>query len=197
MSSAHTMRVIGGSFKGRVIPFEKKLKGAEATSQRLKKALFSILGEDLTGKNFLDLYSGTGQIGLEALSRGASLVVFNDSDRNRYQFVKDIVHTWELSGRVLHYNIDALRCIKICSERGVVFDVVFCDPPFEKIASVPKVYAVLLQAISESAIINEDSVILVQHYHTNTMPNSIGRLHKKDTRKYGTNSLSIYVIKTE
>ncbi|MGQ9842784.1 MAG: 16S rRNA (guanine(966)-N(2))-methyltransferase RsmD [Spirochaetota bacterium] len=197
MSSAHTMRVIGGSCKGRIIPFEKKLKSAEATSQRLKKALFSILGEDLTGKKFLDLYSGTGQIGLEALSRGASLVVFNDSDRNRYQFVKDIVHTWELSGRSLHYNIDAARCINICSERGVVFDVVFCDPPFQKIASLPRVYTALLKAISESAIINQDSVILVQHYHTNTMPDTIGRLQKRDTRKYGTNSLSIYVVKAE
>lgn len=194
MASQHTMRVIGGSFKGRVIPFEKKLKGAEATSQRLKKALFSILGEDLTGKNFLDLYSGTGQIGLEALSRGASLVVFNDSDRNRYQFVKDIVHMWELSGRSLHYNIDATRCLSLCSERGVVFDIVFCDPPFEKIASIPAVYSNILQAISDSSIINEDSVILVQHYHTNIMPDSLGRLIKKDTRKYGTNSLSIYTV---
>lgn len=195
MSSAHTMRVIGGSLKGRIIPFEKKLKGAEATSQRLKKALFSILGEDLTGKRFLDLYSGTGQIGLEALSRGASMVVFNDIDRNRYQFVKDIIHTWKLHEKSLHYNMDAQRCITLCGQRGVVFDVVFCDPPFEKVAGVPGLYATLLQAISESAIINEDSVILVQHYHTNTMPDTIGRLDRKDTRKYGTNSLSIYTVK--
>ncbi|MEW6525947.1 MAG: RsmD family RNA methyltransferase [Spirochaetota bacterium] len=194
MALQHTMRVIGGSFKGRIIPFEKKLKGAEATSQRLKKALFSILGEDLTGKNFLDLYSGTGQIGLEALSRGASLVVFNDCDRNRYQFVKDIVHMWELSGRSLHYNIDATRCLLLCSERGVVFDVVFCDPPFEKIAGIPAMYSKILQAISDSSSIHEYSVILVQHYHTNIMPERIGRLIKKDTRKYGTNSLSIYNV---
>jgi len=52
MGTAHTIRIIGGSFKGKVIPYEKKLKGAEASSQRLKKALFSIAGEDLTGKNF-------------------------------------------------------------------------------------------------------------------------------------------------
>ncbi len=194
MALHHTMRVIAGSFKGRIIPFEKKLKGAEATSQRLKKALFSILGEDLTGKNFLDLYCGTGQIGLEALSRNASLVVFNDSNRNRYQFVKEIVQVWELSGRSLHYNIDATRCISLCSERGVVFDVVFCDPPFEKIAGIPAVYIKILQAISDSSSINEDSVILVQHYHTNIMPERIGRLLKKDTRKYGTNSLSIYKV---
>ncbi len=140
------------------------------------------------------MFSGTGQIGLEALSRGASLVVFNDSDRNRYQFVKDIVHIWELSGRSLHYNIDAARCIKTCGERGVVFDVVFCDPPFEKIADIPAMYSKILQAISDSSIINEDSVILVQHYHTNIMPERIGRLIKKDTRKYGTNSLSIYNV---
>ncbi len=194
MALQHTMRVIGGRFKGRIIPFEKKLKGAEATSQRLKKALFSILGEDLTGKNFLDLYSGTGQIGLEALSRGSNLVVFNDSDRNRYQFVKDIVHLWEVSGRSLHYNIDAARCVKMCSERGVVFDVVFCDPPFEKIAGFPQVYGTILEAIAISTIIHETSIVLVQHYHTNVFPVSIGRLIKKDTRKYGTNSLSIYKV---
>ncbi len=194
MASQHTMRVIGGSFKGRIIPFEKKLKGAEATSQRLKKALFSILGEDLTGKNFLDLYSGTGQIGLEALSRGAKLVVFNDSDRNRYQFAKDIVHAWELSDRTLHYNIVAERCVKLCSERGMVFDVIFCDPPFEKIADVPVVYSSMLDIISKSSIIHQDSVICVQHYHTNIMPESAGRLIKKETRKYGTNSLSIYTV---
>ncbi|MCX8124507.1 MAG: 16S rRNA (guanine(966)-N(2))-methyltransferase RsmD [Spirochaetes bacterium] len=194
MASQHTMRVIGGSFKGRIIPFEKKLKGAEATSQRLKKAVFSILGEDLTGKKFLDLFSGTGQMGIEALSRGSHLVVFNDSDRTRYQFVKEIIQRWELSGRSLHYNSDAARCIKMCSERGVVFDVVYCDPPFEKIVDIPEVYKAILKAISESTIVHEDSVVLVQHYHTNIMPQNIGRLIKKDTRKYGTNSLSIYKV---
>jgi len=194
MALHHTMRVISGSLKGRIIPFEKKLKSAEATSQRLKKALFSILGEDLTGKSFLDLYSGTGQIGLEALSRGSSIVVFNDSDRARFQFVKDIVTQWKVNDRAMHFNTDALRCLTICSERGLVFDVIFCDPPFQKVNAFPENYKVILQKISESAIMNDETIVFVQHFHINIMPDSIGRLRLKDIRKYGTNSLSTYTV---
>ncbi len=194
MGTAHTIRIIGGSFKGKVIPYEKKLKGAEASSQRLKKALFSIAGEDLSGKNFLDLFSGTGQIGLEALSRGAKLVIFNDADRKRYQFVKDIVVQWQLLQRARNYNCDAFRYLKLCSEEGLVFDIIFCDPPFEKIAELPQIYYLLLQDLSNSSCVAVNTYIFLQHYHTNSMPDSIGRLYKRDTRKYGTNALSIYRV---
>jgi len=194
MGTAHTIRIIGGSFKGKIIPYETRLKGAEASSQRLKKALFSIAGEDLTGKNFLDLFSGTGQIGLEALSRGAQLVIFNDADRKRYQFVKDIVVQWQLQQRARNYNFDAFRYLKLCSEEAIVFDIIFCDPPFEKIAELPRIYYLLLQELSNSSCVAASTYIFLQHYHANIMPDSIGRLYKKDTRKYGTNSLSIYRV---
>lgn len=81
------MNVIAGTYKGRTIPFSnRKFNNADITPQKLKGALFSILGEDLTGKSFLDLYACSGQVGIEAVSRGASFVLFNELNKKKIFF---------------------------------------------------------------------------------------------------------------
>ena len=92
-----TIRVIGGSLKGKNIPFDNnKYDQADISPQKIKGAVFSILGEELSGQIFLDLFAASGQIGIEACSRGAEKVVFNELEKKRYFFIKNIISNFGL-----------------------------------------------------------------------------------------------------
>src|SRR3990172_4106761 len=92
------IRIIAGGLKGRVIPFSnKKFDDADITPQKVKGAVFSMIGEWLEGKGFLDLYAGSGQIGLEALSRGADPVVLNEPDARRFHFITSYLDGLDLA----------------------------------------------------------------------------------------------------
>jgi 16S rRNA (guanine(966)-N(2))-methyltransferase RsmD len=114
-----TVRIISGTLRGKVIPFLNSRYGdADITSQKVKGALFSMLGEHLNGKVFVDLFSGSGQIGVEALSRGADLVVFNESDRSRFRFIKDFADAIRTENNSIILNMMAEDALKIYFCKG-------------------------------------------------------------------------------
>jgi len=179
--------------KGRVIPFNvSKFNDAEITPQKVKGALFSIIGENLNGKTFIDLYSGSGQIGFEALSRKCSLVVMNEKDRSRVEFIRNFITQSGNGDRSLVLNLNAKSALKKLSERGVKADIVFLDPPYDKEKGATGFYDPILRDISESGILHESSELIIQHYSANLLPESCGKLNKAGSRKYGSTSLSIY-----
>jgi 16S rRNA (guanine966-N2)-methyltransferase len=188
-----TIRIISGLMKGRVIPFNiNKFKDAEITPQKVKGALFSILGESLHGKTFVDLYSGSGQIGYEALSRKCSLVVFNEQDRSRFEFIKSFITQSGSSDRTILWNSSAKSALKHLAERGVKADIVFLDPPYEKEKGATGFYNPILKDIQKSGILKENSEVIIQHYSASELSGSCGDLKKIDVKKYGTTTLSIY-----
>ena len=97
-----------------------------------KKAFFSIIGENLKGKSFLDLYSCSGQIGIEAISRGASPVVFSEIDYKRYHFIKTIISKWNLDQNAIVLNYHAFRCMRYLDSRNMIFDHIYIDAPYSK-----------------------------------------------------------------
>ena len=117
------MRIIGGAFKGRTL-YGFRGEDIRPTSDNARESLFNILG-DLSGAEFLDLFSGTGAVGIEALSRGAA-VTFNDFDRESVALTKANLERVGGSGSV--YRSDALSFIKTCGRK---FDYVFLDPPYK------------------------------------------------------------------
>lgn len=186
------MNIIAGSLRGRVIPFvNRKFDAAEATPQKIKGALFSILGEDLRGRSFLDLYSCSGQIGLEAWSRGADLVVFNEIDPRRFRFIKSLLKEWGVSGNVLLFNMHAFRCLKYLHSKNFRFDCLFLDPPYEK-RMEGTAYADLLEEIGRREVLQEEGLIAVQHFGKNVLPERTGPFALAETRRYGSSSLSLY-----
>lgn len=127
------MRVIAGTLKGRVL---KAPRGNQTrpTADRVREALFSILG-DIEGCHVLDLYAGTGALGIEALSRGADRAVFVESSRESMKCLEQNVVALNLTNqtRIVHASVErALREVA----RESPFDLVFCDPPWSKIANV-------------------------------------------------------------
>ena len=188
-----TIRVISGLMKGKAIPFNfNKFKDAEITPQKVKGALFSIAGENLHGKTFVDLYSGSGQIGFEALSRNCSFVVFNEKERSRLEFIRSFIVQSGNSDRTLLLNLNAKAALKHISDRGIKADIVFLDPPYDKVKGAAGLYEPVLKDVLESEILNESSEVIVQHYSANELPEMCGDLHRTDVKKYGTTSLSIY-----
>ena len=140
------MKVIAGIFRGRVIPFSnKKFNNADITPQKIKGALFSILGEDLAGKWFMDLYACSGQVGMEAVSRGAAVVLFNEIDKKRYTFIKTLVEDWDCKENTIVLSMPANRCIRYAGSREYLFDIIFCDPPYDKKGSGRYLYGKLLR----------------------------------------------------
>lgn len=191
----NTIRVIAGDLKGRGIPFLSKFPDADITPQKVKGALFSILGENLNGKVFLDLFSGSGQIGIEALSRGAEKVIFNEKDRARFSFIKEYLSFLSLMDRSLLLSLSWDRAIDFVSKNAITVDVVFADPPYIKQKAKEDLYTSLLTAISEKNILAAGGVVIVQHFSMNELSEDVGSLYLFDSKRYGTTTLSIYRVR--
>ncbi|HSV98474.1 MAG TPA: RsmD family RNA methyltransferase [Spirochaetota bacterium] len=188
------MRVITGRLKGRTIPFNVRRHGdASVTPDMVKEALFSVLGGDLAGKSFLDLYSCSGQVGIEALSRGCSPVVFNEKERRRFEFIRKLLADWgEEAEGVLLFNFPASRCMRLMHSRGVRFDFIYLDPPYEKTRGEASVYRSVLGEIERHDLLAPDGSAIVQHYIHNKLEETVGSLRLADHRTYGTNALAFY-----
>lgn len=121
------MRVITGSARGRKL---KEFPGLETrpTTDMVKESIFSIIQFDIEGRRVLDLFGGTGQLGIEALSRGATHCTFVDSRREAVAMIKDNLTTTNLMADATILQRDALAYLASCGEK---FDVIFLDPPYD------------------------------------------------------------------
>jgi 16S rRNA (guanine966-N2)-methyltransferase len=187
------MRVVAGIFKGRTIPFiNQKYGNADITSQIVKEALFDIIGKRIKGSSFLDLFSCSGQIGLEAVSRGASSVYMNEADSKRFSFLMKIRKDFELGSESVFLKFDAERCLKKLDTDGISFDFIYLDPPYVKKQGTAPVYDDLMQKIDSFNLLRDGGAIIIQHFSQNIMSEKIGSFVISDSRKYGQNTLTFY-----
>lgn len=176
------MRVIAGKHRGRVL---KEFKGREIrpTADRAKEAIFNILQTEIMGSRFLDLFCGTGNMGIEALSRGAEKVVFVDSAKESIALAKANLQMLKEDAEV--FCSDALTYV--LSSRGK-FDIIFLDPPYD-VDATP-----VLEAIANSGILDEDGVIIYEHSEDFKV-SEIDCLDHLNTRKYGIAHFEFYGVK--
>lgn len=120
------MRIVSGEFRGRVLT-EFSGSDIRPTGDKVRESLFNILQSRIIGSTFLDLFCGTGAVGIEALSRGAKEVVVNDSAKASIGVVKKNVEKLKIADRIIISNLDALTYLK----QGKKFDVIFIDPPYK------------------------------------------------------------------
>jgi len=188
------MRVISGKYKNIEIPFVNlKFDDANTTPQKIKKALFSIIGEDLDGKSFLDLYACSGQVGLEALSRGAQSVVFNEIIKERFHFIREMIKKVNAGDKAFLLNFHAFRCLRYLESKGLTFDCVFLDPPYPDIKNnAADAYLRILDEVGKYHVLKKDGKIIVQHLSRMNFKNYDGSFRYAGTRKYAKNSLSIF-----
>ena len=175
------MRVITGSARGRRL---KTLDGLEIrpTADKVKEAIFSIIQFDVEGSAVLDLFSGSGQLGIEALSRGAGSCVFVDSSRASLGITKENIETVGFSDRAVTANADAAAYLKTCKK---TFDIAFLDPPYNK-GIIPKVLPLLAERMSARGI------AVCEHEQGLELPGQAGELKKYRTYRYGKIEVTVY-----
>ncbi len=188
-----TVRIISGELKGRVIPFSNKKYGnADITTQKVKGALFSAIGEYLDGMIFIDLFGCSGQIGFEALSRGASKVVINEIDRERFGFIRNFSGALPDASRLMLLNRTADSALRYCGASSINADICFMDPPYVKKEKNAGLYDELLLKAAESGALKEDGLVAIQHASILHIEETIHGFTRIDAKKYGSTSLSYY-----
>lgn len=180
------MRVISGEFRGRNL---EQLEGMEIrpTSDRVKESLFNILGTRLMNCTFLDLFAGTGGIGIEAYSRGAAKVVFIDESAKSIKILKSNLDKLRISDNIEVYNTDYLNAINKLAYDNKKFDIIFIDPPYLK-----GYERNALAQIAECKMLTDEGIIIVEHDLKDKMPENIGDLKLARQKKYGNTMLSFY-----
>jgi 16S rRNA (guanine(966)-N(2))-methyltransferase RsmD len=180
------MRIIGGDAKGRRIHSPKRSK-IRPTSDGIKESLFNILLE-VSEKSFLDLFAGTGNVGIEALSRGASKVVFIEKNAVMANSIKRNLEEFGLSGKYEILTTEASKGIRQLQKRRERFDYLFADPPYEK-GFIREIF----QCIREGEMISSDGVVVIQHsIKENIEGTQTGTFVLTDQRKYGDTLLSFF-----
>lgn len=150
------MKIISGSARGMRLksPPGKKIR---PTSQKVKGAFFNIVQGSIQESNFLDLFSGSGAVGLEALSRGAERCVFVDKDRDSIKLIKENIKLAKMLGKANVYQGDVCRLLPGLSQKEEYFDIIYIDPPYRynRIGEV----LILLQ---EGRLLEDDGIVAVE-----------------------------------
>ena len=158
------MRIISGASKGRKLVTPKS-QSLRPTSDRVKESIFNILGGEVEGKLVLDLFAGTGNLGIEALSRGAKKAVFVEKGRQALQLIRRNVIQIGLEGRVEIIPRDASRAIGILKWRGEIFDLIMMDPPYEK-----GLIKRTLTKLNSHPIYHVNSILIIEHDRREPLP---------------------------
>lgn len=179
------MRIIAGAARGRPLAVTRKGCDVRPTPDRVREALFSILGERCHGARVVDLCAGSGALGLEALSRGAESVLFVELDRLVAEVLKENIKRVGLPGATVAVR-DAPKLLRELAETDSAFDLCFVDPPYKQQLVLP-----IAMAIVEGRLLAPGGLIIVDH-PTATLPTGVPGLTLTDQRTYGTVTVTLF-----
>lgn len=185
------MRVIGGQARGRRLKVPKG-QSLRPTSARVKEALFDILPHDLSGAKVLDLFAGTGNVTIEALSRGAAEALLIDSSTESGKAIRENLRRLRLASRTKVWIVPVLRAVKLLARRGETFDLVFLDPPYQQ-----RWVGSTLRAIAEGRLLRPVGIVVAEHSTREPLEHRYGVLVLYDQRKYGDTLLSFFRAEKE
>jgi 16S rRNA (guanine966-N2)-methyltransferase len=187
------MRIIAGSYRSRIL---KSLKGLalRPTSDRLRETLFNVLGESVAGSRFIDLFAGTGAIGIEALSRGATEVVFVENHPPAVALIRRNLESLHIRSGATVLATDALRGLEKLASRQKRetpgYDFAFLDPPY----AAAKDYARVLEFFGSAKLMGPGGVVVAEHLRSFELPEKIGTLRCYRVLRQGDAALSFYRV---
>ncbi|MCI0568507.1 MAG: 16S rRNA (guanine(966)-N(2))-methyltransferase RsmD [Acidobacteria bacterium] len=179
------LRVIGGERRGfpLVSPKGGKLR---PTANRVREALFDILGERVWNSRFLDLFAGTGAVGIEALSRGAASCLFVEENPLNIRAIKNNLQVCRLEGAGEVYQGSLPSCLPLLQARGLV-DLVFVDPPYEA-----RTGDLVLRDLGLGGLLRAGSWVILEHRKSTHSPTPVGCMRHLRTVRYGDTALSFF-----
>jgi 16S rRNA (guanine966-N2)-methyltransferase len=179
------VRIIGGELRGRILraPHGGKIR---PTSDRVREAIFDILGPAWNFPRALDLFAGTGALGIEAISRGAEEVVFVEQGKDALTVLKENLKALGLKPRAWVLSVAAKRGIAILAEKGMFFNLIFIDPPYGK-GLVDKA----LEEIVQSRILATAGVVVAEHASRDEIIPPVA-LALSQKRRYGDTTISFF-----
>lgn len=180
------MRITGGALRGRRLHTPRS-PGIRPMRDAVRAALFNILDDLVTGSSFLDLFAGTGSVGLEALSRGAKHAVFVDRSFEAIKLIERNLESLDLCERATVVCEDVSVALERFHHQGRRFDLAFIGPPYgENLAHRT------LDRLSQFDILNADAVVITEVFKKETVEERYGALERFDERTYGDNLLEFY-----
>jgi 16S rRNA (guanine966-N2)-methyltransferase len=180
------MRVIGGNARGRQLKVPKG-QALRPTAGRVKESLFDILPHDLSGAKILDLFAGTGNLTIEALSRGAVEAILVDSSAQSGKAIRENLHRLNLANRAKLLAMPVTRALRLLARQRETFDLIFLDPPYERNLIEPA-----LRIIDKETLLRESGVLIAEHSVREPITLHLQRLNLSDQRRYGSTTLSFF-----
>lgn len=180
------MRIIAGEAKGKRLECRKGID-TRPTQDSVKESLFSIIAPYIPEARMLDLFSGTGNIALEALSRGAKRAVMIEKDQEALKYIIKNINNLGYENKSRAYKNDVIRAIEILSRKGEKFDIIFMDPPYKD-----EVCERVIRAISKANLLADNGLIICEHHIFEDLSDEVAEFRKTDERKYGKKSVTFY-----
>ena len=182
------MRVVSGECKGRPL---KAVPGVSTrpTTDKVKESIFNMIGPYFEGGQVLDLFAGSGGLGIEALSRGMDKAIFVDKEYKAITTVRSNLEACHYTARAEVYKNDSERALKALIKREMSFDLILLDPPYKKQKLVE-----LLAAISDNQLLSDDGTIVCEHSDDVELPVEVGNLVRWRQETYGMITISIYSL---
>ncbi len=181
------MRIIAGDLKGRrLAPVRGRMR---PTAAKVREAVFNILGPAVAGIKVLDLFAGTGALGIEALSRGAAAAVFVEDHPQSLQVLRRNLDDLGLLERAAVWALPVAAALKKLAGRGECFGLAFLDPPYGG-----EVAAAAVAALASLNLLAPEARVVVEHSRRETLPEACGRLRLLEVRRYGDTQVAIYLF---
>ena len=181
------MRIIAGKYRSRTL---RSLKGQmlRPTSDRLRETLFNILGSTVDGSTFVDLYAGTGAVGIEALSRGAHHAIFIEEHAPAVALIRRNLESLGIGAKAEILGMTVARAIERLEARHVHAQFIFLDPPY----AADSEYESTLEALGESPLVAPEGRVIVEHLRKRELPERTGDLELTRVVEQGDAALSFY-----
>lgn len=182
------MRIISGKWRGRKLigPCNEKTR---PTADRVKESVFNMLQNHVDQAMVLDCFSGTGNLSYEALSRGAKHAYLIEKDYHAKKIIEENCHQLKAEAACTINQGDFFLILLQLSENNQSFDLIFIDPPYGQ-----GLQEKTLDCLGGSNCIHEQTMIVVEHQTKTVLPDCVGKLIKKKTRKYGLTSVTFYTV---
>jgi 16S rRNA (guanine966-N2)-methyltransferase len=179
------MRIVGGALKNRKLRAPLGFK-VRPTSEKVREALFDMLKNEIEGARFLDLYAGTGAVGIEAASRGAIKVTFVEIKNSVIKVLRGNLESCNLLDMASIIHFDVIDTIRSLNNRQRLFDIIFLDPPYEG-----EILVDTLIALAKFPIVEKNTTIVTQSFFKTVVP-EIDGLQRTRRERYGETLLTFF-----